>query len=128
MLKPTTKQYVVSVTKMIVTIGVVFGGFESSIAREPQRIVAAFPSQLSSTKLTDLETAFWVCDYLATTRGVSDISACTAVYEALKHRKFAGDFEALVSWWRQNKLTQHQNIALTDSASQGATSKESHHE
>ena len=127
MLKPT-KQRLVSVTTIVVTIGVVFGSFESSIARESQRIVVEPTSQLSSAKLTDLETAFWVCDYLATTRGVSDISACTAVYEALKGRKFAGDFEALLSWWRQNKLAQHQNIAVADSASESATSKESHHE
>ena len=113
-----TKQRVVSVTKIVVTIGVVFGSFESSIAREPQRIVAEPTSQLSSAKLTDLETAFWVCDYLGTTRGVSEISACTEVYEALKARKFAGDFDALVSWWRQNKVAQHQNIAVADSASQ----------
>jgi hypothetical protein len=128
MLKPTTKQRVVSVAKIVITIGVVFGSFEGSIAREPQHIAAAPTSLLSSAKLTDLETAFWVCDYFATTRGVSDISACTAVYEALKDRKFAGDFDALVSWWRQNKLTQHQNIAVADSATQSAASKEGHHE
>ena len=123
-----TKQRVVSVTKIVVTIGVVFGSFESSIAREPQRIVAEPTSQLSSAKLTDLETAFWVCDYLGTTRGASEISACTAVYEALKARKFAGDFDALVSWWRQNKVAQHQNIAVADGATQSAASKESHHD
>jgi len=59
-----------------------------------------------------------VCDYLATTRGNSDISTCTAVYEALKERKFAGDFDALVSWWRHNKAAQHQNIAVAESAAQ----------
>src|SRR5688500_16997014 len=126
MLKPTTKQRVISVAKIVITIGVVFGSLEGSIAREPQHIAAAPTSQLSSAKLTDLETAFWVCDYVATTRGVSDISACTAVYEALKDRKFAGDFDALVAWWRQNKLTQHQNIAAADTAS--AAAKESRHE
>ena len=128
MLKPTTKQHVLSVTKIVIAIGVVFGGFEGSIARDLQRIGAAPTSELASAKLSDLETAFWVCDYVATTRGVSDIAACTAVYEALKDRKFAGDFDALVAWWRQNKLTQHQNIAVADNATQNATSKESRHE
>jgi hypothetical protein len=65
-------------------------------------------------RLTDLETAFWVCDYLAITRGVSDIGTCTAIYDALKERKFAGDFDRLVDWWRQNKVAQHQRVASMD--------------
>ncbi|HVG03620.1 MAG TPA: hypothetical protein VM937_01650 [Burkholderiaceae bacterium] len=49
---------------------------------------------------------------------MSDISTCTAVYEALKDQKFAGDSDALVAWWRQNKAAQHQNVAVADSATQ----------
>ena len=40
---------------------------------------------------------------------------CTAVYEAVKQLKFGGDFDKLVAWWRQNKVAQHQNIAVADS-------------
>jgi hypothetical protein len=65
-------------------------------------------------RLTDLETAFWVCDYLAITRGVSDIGTCTAIFDALKERKFAGGFHRLVDWWRQNKVAQHQRVASMD--------------
>lgn len=119
MLKPTKKQRAVSVTTIAVTtIGIFLGGVEHSLAQEPQRMSVAPISQLTSARLKDLEKAFWVCDYLATTRGVSEISTCTAVYEALKDRKFAGDFDALVSWWRQNKAAQHQDIAVADSSSQ----------
>ena len=119
MLKPTTKQRLVSVTKIVITtIGLVAGSVANTSAQQPQRTSAAPTSQLSSARLTDLENAFWVCDYLATTRGTIDIAACTAVYEAVKERKFAGDFEKLVAWWRQNKVAQHQNIAAADSADQ----------
>ena len=119
MLKPTKKQRVVSVTAITITaIGVLFGSVESTLAREPQRVLAAPSSELPSVRLDILENAFWVCDYLATTRGNSDISTCTAVYEALKDRKFAGDFDALVSWWRLNKAAQHKNIAFAASPMQ----------
>ena len=116
MLKPIVKQHVVSVTKIVITTIGLLGSVESTLAREPQRTVAAPPSDLTSARLTDLENAFWVCDYLATTRGGADVPTCTAVYESVKERKFAGDFDKLVAWWRQNKVVQHQNIAAADSA------------
>ena len=119
MLKLTTKQRLFSVTKIVVTtIGLVAASVASTSAQQPQRTFATPTSQLSSARLTDLENAFWVCDYLATTRGSSDIAACTAIYEAVKERKFGGDFEKLVAWWRQNKAEQHQSIAAADSADQ----------
>jgi len=115
MLKPTMQQRVVSVTKIVITTIGVLGSVEFATAQQPQRIVAAPPSEFSSARLTDLENAFWVCDYLATTRGGGDIQTCTAVYEAVKQIKFGGDFDKLVAWWHQNKVAQHQNIAIADS-------------
>ena len=112
--KPTMKQRVVSVTKIVVTTIGVLGSVEIALAQEPQRMVAASASELSSAKLTNLEHAFWVCDYVATTRGGSDVPTCTAVYEAVKQLKFGGDFDKLVAWWRQNKVAQHRNIAVAD--------------
>jgi hypothetical protein len=63
--------------------------------------------------LSDLEAAFWVCDYVATTRGVeaTPVAICGAVYDELKTVKFAGDFGELLDWWKQNKLTEHRKIA-----------------
>ncbi|SRR5258706_16427163 len=59
---------------------------------------------LANMSLADLEDAFWTCDYIATTRGpVGDVARCTAVYDALKARKFVGDYDELVRWWWQNK-------------------------
>jgi hypothetical protein len=115
MLKPTMHQRAVSVTKIVITTIGLLGSVEFAMAQQPQRIVAAPPSDLSSARLTDLENAFWVCDYLATTRGGADIQTCTAVYEAVKQIKFGGDFDKLVAWWHQNKVAQHQNIATADS-------------
>lgn len=58
---------------------------------------------------TDLERAFWACDYVATTKGVSatPIAACKLATETLKKQKFGGDFEAFLSWWRENKPSEH---------------------
>ena len=118
MLKPTEKQRVVSVTTTVITtIGLLLGSIGSTLAQPPRRMLAAPTSQPTSATLSVLEDALWVCDYLATTRGSSDIATFTAVYESLKDRKFAGDFDALVSWLRQNKVAQHQILAVADSAS-----------
>lgn len=64
----------------------------------------------------DLEKAFWICDYAATTRGVDDTPAdfCIGVYDELKTRKFGGDFEQLLSWWQQNKPAEHEKLASSD--------------
>ena len=57
----------------------------------------------------DLEEAFWICDYTATTvgMGATPVDLCSAVYDELKARKFNGDFEQLLYWWRQNKPAEH---------------------
>ena len=73
--------------------------------------VQAPVQQLTSVRMADLERAFWVCEYAATTHGNADIATCTAVYDALKQRKFGGDFEALLTWWQQNKAAEIQRIA-----------------
>ncbi len=60
----------------------------------------------------DLERGFWVCDYVATTHGVEATPAtlCSTIVEELKLRKFGGDFEAMVEWWRENKVVEHQRL------------------
>ena len=60
----------------------------------------------------DLEHGFWVCDYVATTHGVEATPAhlCSTIIEELKTRRFGGDFEALVEWWRANKVVEHQKL------------------
>jgi len=68
------------------------------------------PAPTVARGVADLEKAFWVCDYIATNRGVDHTPAdvCAAVTEDLKNEKFQGDFEAMVAWWRDNKVAEHQ--------------------
>jgi hypothetical protein len=56
-----------------------------------------------------LEKQFWACDYGAATRGIlgAEAQACVVNFESLKASKFGGDFEALLSWWRDNRAAQH---------------------
>jgi hypothetical protein len=68
----------------------------------------------------DLEEAFWKCDYTATTvgMGATPVDLCSAVYDELKARKFDGDFERLLDWWRQSKPAEHARQAAGTDRSQ----------
>jgi hypothetical protein len=76
----------------------------------------ALPPQVASVGLADLEEAFWVCDYTATMRGSADTAACAAVYEAIKEQRFGGDFDKLLDWWQQNKVTRHDALTASEVA------------
>jgi hypothetical protein len=67
----------------------------------------------SSAQLAEMERLFWVCDYVATTRGVhaAPVEACSAATEALKNAKFGGDFMALLAWWHGNKTEEHARLS-----------------
>ena len=60
----------------------------------------------------DLETIFWHCDYVATTRGIdaTPIRECAAATRELRQVKFAGSFHRLLEWWRDNKVAEHTRI------------------
>ena len=62
---------------------------------------------------TNVEKQFWACDYAATTRGMGlgEGAMCSEVYEDLKKSKFRGDFQAMLSWWQQNKAAEHLALA-----------------
>ena len=57
----------------------------------------------------ELEHAFWVCDYVATTYGIqaAPVVLCSEVTTALQNQKFGGDFSQMLAWWRENKLLVH---------------------
>lgn len=67
------------------------------------------PATAEESKVAELERAFWACDYIATTQGVSaaPIAACKLATEALKQHKFGGNFEEMLNWWRTNKAAEH---------------------
>lgn len=83
----------------------VLGGTAVAQQRDAPALSWLDPDRIS---LAALEDAFWVCDYVATTRGARDdaITRCGAVYDALKERKFGGDFDRLLAWWQENKPAQ----------------------
>ena len=64
-------------------------------------------------RMTELEKAFWACDHAATTGHVDSSTAitCVALTDMLKQRKFNGDFNALLAWWREHKEAEHLALA-----------------
>ena len=64
-------------------------------------------------RVAEVERLFWLCDYVATTRGVdlTPVDVCGAATEELKNAKFGGDFMALLEWWRGNKPEEHARLA-----------------
>lgn len=70
-------------------------------------------------RLDELEKAFWVCDYAATISivDVHDAMNCSHFIEALRQRKFAGDFVAMLAWWRQHKEAEHRELSKGGGAS-----------
>jgi hypothetical protein len=66
-----------------------------------------------AVQVAEVERLFWLCDYVATTRGVDSapVDLCSAATEALKNAKFGGDFMALLGWWRGNKPEAHARLA-----------------
>ncbi|HTR59267.1 MAG TPA: hypothetical protein VMM27_13900 [Casimicrobiaceae bacterium] len=72
--------------------------------------LALIDPQLASV---DLERIFWQCDYVANTFGVGleEGAYCSAIYDEVKKRKFAGDFAAMLAWWQQNKTVEYAALA-----------------
>ena len=70
-------------------------------------------ARAGANTVSELESAFWACDYVATTRGVDATPAaiCQAVYDEIKTLKFRGDFDELLAWWKQNKPAEHARLA-----------------
>ena len=94
------------------------GGSQQSSAAptEPQAAVLS---------VADLEQAFWICDYIATEKGVNatPVDVCSKVTEDLKNEKFHGDFEDLTNWWRQHKLAVHQSLREQERMNQPAANR-----
>jgi hypothetical protein len=64
-----------------------------------------------------IEAAFWMCDYVATTRGMQFVSldVCAAITELIKSEKFGGDYDEMVEWWRSRKPEEHLKLELDES-------------
>jgi hypothetical protein len=82
----------------------------SAAAQELPRAPRAVEPIAPGHTLAHLEKHFWECDHAATVHGLTDAGTgmmCGVVTEELKLRKFNADFNAMLSWWRQNKVAEH---------------------
>jgi hypothetical protein len=72
----------------------------------------AGPGTRPAAATAELESAFWACDYVATTRGVlaTPAAACRHATESLQREKFGGSFPAMLEWWRVNKVARHEEM------------------
>jgi hypothetical protein len=110
-LKPTKQA---ALSKLAVVAIAAALGFGSAWAQQSSRAPVLGAVQLASVNLADLETAFWTCEYAATTRGNANIENCTAIYTALKARKFDGDFDGLLQWWQQNRDAMYRRLSASE--------------
>ena len=83
----------------------------AACAGAPQR-GASTPAEAVPSPHAELESIFWHCDYVATTRGIdaTPIPECAAATRELRRVKFAGSFHRLLEWWRDNKVAEHTRI------------------
>lgn len=56
-----------------------------------------------------LEARFWACDVASTHTELSaaEGAQCVRWQDELKQRRFGGDFNRLLDWWRAHKAEQH---------------------
>lgn len=82
---------------LAVTVAVACLGAAGAVRAEPP-----FPTELDDETVTK---AFWDCDVRATQEALSagDGATCVMLTEALKQRRFDGDFTRLLAWWRQQR-------------------------
>ncbi len=82
------------------------GGLSDQTAAQAQGNRAA-------ESIDSLERLFWICDYGAARDAVDFGSGmrCGVAAEALKARKFNGDFDSMLAWWRQKKDVEHGALA-----------------
>ena len=110
-LKPGKQASTLSKLAAAVIAAATVGCGSASAQQSPGAPVpSAIQVQLASVNLTDLETAFWACEYAATVRGNANFASCTAVYDVLKERKFGGDFDGLLRWWQQNRVSEYRRL------------------
>ncbi|MGE3923442.1 MAG: hypothetical protein AB7G13_10965 [Lautropia sp.] len=78
---------------------------------QPPRAPAA-PATLASLTVAELERMFWVCDRMATVSvlDVDRFTSCAATADELKARRFDGDFDKMIDWWRENKAAAHAGL------------------
>lgn len=95
-----------------VALGLMLGW--PSVNTGTERMSDLAPAAEARQHVEELERAFWRCDLAASTGSVDPIQAavCSAVTEELRKRKFGGDFERMLQWWRESRLAQAQRLEV----------------
>lgn len=67
------------------------------------------PAMAARLSVATLERAFWDCDALATQVVLPPSlgADCATLADELKRRRFGGDFERMLAWWREHKPLEH---------------------
>ena len=111
-LSKTGRRSASAYTITMMTIAATLIGFGAHTSAQEHTGARASEQTLarSAIAVTGLERAFWICDHAVSTRGVDANTAmtCSIIIEDLKARKFSGDFNAMLAWWRLNKATEYQ--------------------
>lgn len=68
-------------------------------------IILAASAVLGSLSPEEAEEFYWDCEYAAAhgTIELDEAAVCSEVYERLKAKKFRGDFNLFLVWWKENK-------------------------
>lgn len=108
-------RFVPAITFTTLALAVALSGYASGATAQQHQetpVIAADPASLTGASLADLEHVFWACDYTASAFGPAhvDVDLCQGTYDALKQRKFGGEFERLLAWWEHNKPVQHERM------------------
>ena len=84
-----------------------------SFGMAEQEMACQVNAQIAESSAEDLEKAFWVCDYVASTHGMQFVSMdlCAAITDHIKTEKFDGDYEEMVRWWQEHKPAQHLRLS-----------------
>ncbi len=69
-------------------------------------VAERFLPEVKAMGMPELEKTYWMCEG-ETKTGMLDLgdgASCSIVYEELKLRKFKGDFNAFMTWWKVEKV------------------------
>lgn len=83
-----------------------------SVHAQSERSSGPAPTALAHLDAAALERMFWVCDWATTRTALSRdmFTVCSVAWEELKTRKFDGDYDTMIAWWRENKEVAHASL------------------
>lgn len=68
-------------------------------------VILAASTILGNLSPQEVEEFYWDCEFAAAqgTIDLDEAAVCSEVYERLKAKKFRGDFNLFLVWWKENK-------------------------